>query len=360
MRLARAPVEVQVLGQERSRRSAARGCASSRWQQLAHRGVDDAGSRCGPRARRRAARRRRPTRGRGRASGLEARVVGVVAGGRGRRSRATRAGGRTRRPPVARARAALELARGDAAEVQVRRQLRRAAGEPVVALLVALEAAGEPGVERARGRRARRARKGLGASGSRPEAGRRPRRRRTGSASSRGAPCTVAALELLPRAVERGEDGVRLLPRPHVGDEVGPAAGAPRRPPRQRLLDPAVARASRTARRRRRSRRAVAPVSRASAGSSSLGRPVPDHEAAAALAQRLAQLGEAAEQEPRARRATGSARRAARVEHEDGHDAVELAVAAVQGGVVVDAQVAPEPDDPVGAPRSGYGRSGGT
>ena len=45
-----------------------------------------------------------------------------------------------------------------------------------------------------------------------------------------------------------------------------------------------------------------------------------------------------------------------RIEHEHGHDAVVLAVRGGEGRVVVDAQVAPEPDDG-GASPPGYGRA---
>ena len=70
-----------------------------------------------------------------------------------------------------------------------------------------------------------------------------------------------------------------------------------------------------------------------------------DHEVGAALAQRLAQLREAAVQEPRAVGGREAPAQQPRVEHEHRHDAVALAVRGGQRRVVVDAQIAPEPDE---------------
>ena len=70
-----------------------------------------------------------------------------------------------------------------------------------------------------------------------------------------------------------------------------------------------------------------------------------DDEVGAALAQRLAQLREAAVQEPRAVGGREAPAEQPRVEHEHRHDAVALAVRGGQRRVVVDAQVAPEPDE---------------
>ena len=77
-----------------------------------------------------------------------------------------------------------------------------------------------------------------------------------------------------------------------------------------------------------------------------LGAAAAHEQLAAALAQRCAQLAQALEQEPRAvgrREAAGVQQ--PRVEHEHGDDAVGLAVRRGERGVVVHAQVAPEPDD---------------
>jgi hypothetical protein len=76
-----------------------------------------------------------------------------------------------------------------------------------------------------------------------------------------------------------------------------------------------------------------------------LGRPVSDHEVAAAGAQRLTQLAQRLEQEPAARRGREAPAEQPVVEHEHGHDALRLAHRRGQGRVVVDAQVAPHPHD---------------
>ena len=69
------------------------------------------------------------------------------------------------------------------------------------------------------------------------------------------------------------------------------------------------------------------------------------HEVGAALAQARAQLGEAAVEEPGAVGGREAPVEQARIEHEDGDDAVAFPVRRGEGGVVVDAQVAPEPDE---------------
>ena len=73
--------------------------------------------------------------------------------------------------------------------------------------------------------------------------------------------------------------------------------------------------------------------------------PLAHDEVGAALAQRRAQLGQAAVQEPGAVAGREAAVQQPRVEHEHRHDAVALAVGGGQAGVVVDAQVAAEPDE---------------
>ena len=69
------------------------------------------------------------------------------------------------------------------------------------------------------------------------------------------------------------------------------------------------------------------------------------HEVGAALAQRVTQLAQAAEQEADARAGGEAPTEQGVVEHEHGHDALGAAGGRRQRGMVVDAQVAPEPDD---------------
>ena len=222
------------------------------------------------------------------------------------------------------------------------------AREPVVALLVALEAVGEP-ARRALARRVLAGREGVGRL--------RPGRRREAAdgESARKAqrargPMDLAALELLPRSVEGREDGVGL-DGADVGDE---QARLRAHLDAERLRHAAVAGA--------RERRDVGgEVERGRAafarerGQLLLGPALADHEVGAALAQRLAQLGEAAVQEPGAVGGGEAALEQPRVEHEHGHDAVALAVRRGEGGVVVDAQIAPEPDEGGGAHPPGTG-----
>ena len=369
MRLALAPVEVQVLGQEATPAiSRARLCiqpVASSWRIA---GVDDRDSRCGPsrQASSSSASSSHSRRVVARAGARGARCAGGGAA-RARRSRATRAGARTRRRPRRRARAArCSSSRG---ETQPKCRYGESSEVPPASRswrsCVAVEArrAASARSAPAPGRLARRERVGASGSGA---AGRRPTaqagRRR---ASARGAPCTSRRGELLPA---RGGTGVKtrvraavLRARPaDVGDEVARAGGGPRRrrraaPPRRAGRAP-----SRTARRRRRSRPRSAPVSARERRQHLLGPARAHDEVGAALAQRVAQLAQAAEQEPRAVARTGSARvEQPRVEHEDRHDAVGLAVRGGERGVVVDAQVAPEPDEGGRGHRRGYGRRPG-
>jgi hypothetical protein len=234
-------------------------------------------------------------------------------------------------------RARLELARRDAAEVQVGRQLRRAAGEVVVALLVAAEAVGEPAVgplaRRALAGREGLARLRLRRGGQAP--GGQPAREVQGARRA----VDLAARQLLPRPPERGEDRVGLDGAEVVRDE---QPGLRARVEHRR--DPAVAR----------------PRERGDVGGEVDGlgaalarqrgqlllRPaLADHEVGAALAQRLAQLRQAAVQEPRAVGGREAPAQQPPVEHEHGHDAVALAVRGCQRRVVVHAQIAPEPDE---------------
>ena len=305
-------------------------------EQLAHRGVDDriAGAALAPGVEQR--RRRRPTRAgrtRGGARGACCRGGGA---GRARRSRATRAGARTQPRPRRRvAGALLELARRDAAEVQVGRQLGGPAREHVVALLVALEARAQPGAHPLPpGRLARR--HGVRPPRAPAPPAARPTATPEGNASRRGAPWTS----------RRGTDsqarwkGVNtecgrpslVRTRPTSATNSCPAAAAPR--PRRRRAPPRPAgRArARTARRRRRSRRRSRQPRRPARGSSSSGRPVAHDEVGAALAQRGAQLGQAAVQEPGAVAGGEAALEQPRVEHEHRHDALALAMRGGQAG----------------------------
>ena len=76
-----------------------------------------------------------------------------------------------------------------------------------------------------------------------------------------------------------------------------------------------------------------------------LGVPGAHDEVGAAVAQRGAQLAQAAEQEAGPRAGLEAPAQQPLVEHEDGHHAVGRAGRGGQRRVVVDAQVAPEPDD---------------
>ena len=252
-----APVEVQVLGQERADDQAAAVVHPAAWRAAGASRRRRPGSRCGPRARRRAA----PASS-SHSSAVELALVGVARVARvveqdvgvevaPRELAHERVGARA----AALARALLELARGDAAEVQVGRELGGAAREPVVALVVVLEPASA--ATRARARAPARS---PGANGSRASgsgaAGRRPTARPDGKRSARGAPWTSRRGDLLPGAVEGREDRVRAAVLgahlADVGDEqprLPPHLDALRAPPRPGGRAP-----SRTARRRRRSR----------------------------------------------------------------------------------------------------------
>ena len=144
--------------------------------------------------------------------------------------------------------ALLELARRDAPEVQVRRELRRAALEPVVQVRVVLDAVAQPRVHAlaARGL-ARRERVGhVGGQadrvGRRDLAGAHARRQRQRARR----PVDLAPVEPLPRARERREDRERpavLRPRlVHVRDEQARMPHDLHARLVHRLADPPVAR----------------------------------------------------------------------------------------------------------------------
>jgi hypothetical protein len=90
-------------------------------------------------------------------------------------------------------------------------------------------------------------------------------------------------------------------------------------------------------------------------GQLALRRAAAHDEVRAALSQRRPQVREAAEQEVRPRAGREAAVQQRAVEHEDRHDMVRRAGGGGQRGVVVDAQVAPEPDDRGGGHLPGYG-----
>ena len=233
-----APVEVQVLGQERADDQAAAVVHPAAGEQLAHRRVDDreAGAALAPGVE--AAPRRRPTRARRtRAGGRGARCPGGSAA-RARRSRARRAGARTR--PRRRRRA-----RGRAARARARRR-SRSAGEGESSRCRPRAGRGARGSARARraatpqplapGALARRdrvarlrlGRRGQAAGGDAGGEGELPRRA-----------VDVAARHLLPGAVE-GREHASAGGRPWCAPgrcrrRRGRAGGAPRRrraPPR--------------------------------------------------------------------------------------------------------------------------------
>ncbi len=89
----------------------------------------------------------------------------------------------------------------------------------------------------------------------------------------------------------------------------------------------------------------VAPSSCASAAQLALGRAVADDQAAAALAQRRVEVAQGLEHELRARARRVAPVEQAVVEAEDRHDPLVLLERRPQRRLVVDAQVAPEPDD---------------
>ena len=89
-----------------------------------------------------------------------------------------------------------------------------------------------------------------------------------------------------------------------------------------------------------------------------LRRPVANDEAAAAPAQRPVEVGQAFEQELRPRTGRVAAVEQAVIEAEDGHDVVVGIQRRPQRRVLVQSQVAPEPDDRTHVPAgSGWSRS---
>ena len=237
-------------------------------------------------------------------------------------------------------------------EVQVGRELRGAALQPVVAVGVAARCPSvEPRVHALARAAASPGGNGSGTSAGSPSAparGSRPPRTPEGRASCARRAVDLAPVELRPRAPERREDRVRLAalgPRlADVGDE---------QPGMAHDLDARLAIAAST----RRSRAIAKPrhvggeVQRARArllrqrGQHRLRCAGAHDEVRAAVAQRGAQLAQAAEQEAPARAGLEAAVQQRLVEDEDGHDAVGRAGRGGQRRVVVDAQVAAEPDD---------------
>ena len=212
--------------------------------------------------------------------------------------------------------------------------------------------ASSPGGERvARARAAEAASDGIAADGE---------RRPAAASLARRAVHRRAAASCCPRAPERREDRVNGLPAFVRGRRCrrrsSPGGGRASTPAsRSASVDPPVARPGERARRRRRSTRARAPASPRQRGQlAAPAGPSRTHEAAAALAQRVAaaRAGSRAGTRVRGRR-TRSGRASSRVvEHEHRHDAVVPSRAAAQRRVVVDAQVAPEPDERRGGHRT--------
>ena len=149
----------------------------------------------------------------------------------------------------------------------------------------------------------------------------------------------LAARQLLPRPPERGEDRVRLDGAEVVGDEE-PGLRARL----EHLRDAAVARAGERGDVGAEVHGLGAALAR-QRGQLLLRQALADDEVGAALAQRLAQLGEATVQEPRAVGGRETPAQQPLVEHEHRHDAVALAVRGGQRRMVVHAQIAPEPDE---------------
>ena len=312
MRLAGAPVDVQVLGQERARRSAARGCASSRGARAGACPRRRPGSRCAPRARRRTpSGSSAHSSASNRALWARRRVAGVVQQ-HVRVEVAPRELAHERRRALAALgpRALLDLARRDAAEVQVGRQLRRPAGEQVVALGVAIDPVGEPAAQPlARGGLAGRERLGgLGPRAVRDRTRRRARRAPRARAARRGPRAAAAA----PSA---RQNGLKTRERATV------RASAARR--RRRRSCPDCRPHRRTAASTRRSRAiangetseakwtASAPVSRASSGSTASGRPARTNSSPPRSRSDVAQLPQRARAGTTRGWRTGSARRPA-------------------------------------------------
>ena len=238
----------------------------------------------------------------------------------------------------------LQFARGDAAEVQVWRERRRAAGQPVVVGRVAVDAVAQPRVHsRTAGLLAARAGLDLRQLADAQVRGHRDLARRA---------VDIPARQLLPGAPERREHRVRLR-LADVGHEVAGRAARLDARFAQRVLDPAVT--------RERIRRDVGgeidgarAVLTRQLRQLALGRAAGHHEVPAALTQRGAQLVQALVQERRSVLGRVAAAQQRVVEHEDGDDALTRVERRTQWRVIVDAQVAPEPDE--AEHRSGYGR----
>ena len=221
------------------------------------------------------------------------------------------------------ARPRLELAHRDAAEVDVRGELRGAARQSVVAVGVGRETVVQEGVHARRGPPARRPASGRAARARarrRPARGSRRARARGPRQRPRGAEHLAARDLGVPAGVGRVDRVRAPVARPRAVDVVDHER-ARHRP----ALDPRVLERAGHARvAARRERRHVAgeeqrrgPRLRGEPGEHLLRAALAHEELAVALAQRGAQLGERLEQEVRARRARVLAEDQPAVEHED-------------------------------------------
>ena len=294
-------------------------------------------------------RRRPPTRARPIAPGARGGRLPGCAAGRGRRSRASRAGGRTRGPRPPRARALLELARREAAPAQVGRQLGRAALDEVVALGVALDAVASQACMRARAAASPGAER-VGTSS--PARARRPRDRRPAShargqrRSSRGAPWTSRRSSCR-HARQNGEKTANGRPSFVRGCRRRRTArmGTARPGLAQRRAHAAVAGQGERRDVARPKCTASAPVCAPARAARALGPPVAHDEVArrGRAAPRAARAGSRAGSGARGRTRSGPCSSASSSTKTGRRG--RLAGGRGQGRVVVDAQVAPEPDD---------------
>ena len=159
----------------------------------------------------------------------------------------------------------------------------------------------------------------------------------------------VATRQLGPPPVERGEHGVRAR-RPWCGSRRGRRRRtSPGARGRGRRCRRGLARRVRRGRART-GRRRCAEVHRGGVGLTGerrdlvLGRAAPDDQPAVAPAQRRVEVGEALEQELRTRARCMAAVEQAVVEAEHRHEMVGTGAGRVERRLVVDPQVAPEPE----------------
>lgn len=244
----------------------------------------------------------------------------------------------------------LDLAHGDVAEVDVRGELRGAAGQAVMALGVVLHRPREEALEAparlglARGDRLREL-------GRQPEVG-EPRQvsepHPGGHGHLSGRPVHRASLLLSPCPVKRREDGERSAvlraDLPDVGAEVARRRDGAHSDLLEGGAGRAVARAGV-------GRDVAGQIDRFGADLDGQRRDLPRRspfaydEPAAALAQGAFELGQRLEQELRPARRGEATTDETAVEDERGHDVVVRGERAHQRRVVVHAQIAPEPDD---------------